>query len=143
VRIALGSDHAGFEAKELLIKALIKDGFTILDQGCFNTDSVDYPDFAKAVGKVVVEKHADGGVLICGTGIGMSIAANKVDGIRAALVTSTEHARLSKEHNNANVICMGARMQTVSEMKNFVDVWTKSKFEAGRHQQRINKIELK
>ena len=140
MRLALGSDHAGFEAKQALSAYLKTAGHVIDDSGCFSTESCDYPDFAFAVGKAVVNQEVDFGILICGTGVGMSITANKIEGIRAALCTSTTHAQLSREHNDANILCMGARLQTKDEMELITKVFLETSFSGGRHARRVEKI---
>jgi len=140
MKIALGADHAGFELKEQLKQHLLSAGVQVDDRGTNSNDSVDYPDFARAVGEGVVAKEADFGILVCGSGIGMSIAANKVPGIRAANVTSAEAARLSREHNDANVLALGARLLDPSIATRIVDVWLATAFAGGRHQRRVEKI---
>ncbi len=140
MKIAIGADHAGFAAKEE-IKTVIKAlGHTVLDQGTSGEASVDYPDFAEKVSRAVVSGEADKGVLICGTGIGMSIAANKVEGIRAALIGDEKTAALSRQHNDANVFCAGARITPVVKMAESLKVWLQTPFEGGRHQNRVSKI---
>jgi len=110
MKIALGADHAGFELKEKVKQHLESNGFEVQDEGTRSTDSVDYPDFARAVGEDVVARRADRGILVCGSGIGMAIAANKVPGIRAANVSSENEAQLSRQHNDANVLAIGSRI---------------------------------
>jgi ribose 5-phosphate isomerase B len=140
MKIAIGADHAGFAAKEE-IKSVIKAlGHQVVDAGTSSDASVDYPDFADKVAQAVVSQEADRGVLICGTGIGMSIAANKVHGIRAALVTDEKTADLSRRHNDANVFCAGARVTPVVKIAESLKVWLQTPFEGGRHQNRVNKI---
>lgn len=140
MKIAIGADHAGFAAKEE-IKSVIKAlGHQVVDAGTSSDASVDYPDFADKVAQSVVTREADRGVLICGTGIGMSIAANKVHGIRAALVTDEKTADLSRRHNDANVFCAGARVTPVVKIAESLKVWLETPFEGGRHQNRVNKI---
>jgi ribose 5-phosphate isomerase B len=141
MKIAIGSDHGGFELKEKVIKFLGENGYEILDLGCNSMDSVDYPKYGRLVGEAVVEKKADKGIVICGTGIGISIAANKVKGVRAALCTNTTMARLTREHNDANVLSMGARMVGDILALEMVDVFLTTEFEGGRHQKRIDQLE--
>lgn len=115
-------------------------GYSVIDKGCFSEESVDYPDFGVAVGKAVVETPGSQGIIICGTGIGISIAANKVKGVRAALCTTPLHANLARQHNDANILAMGARMTSLEDMDKIIDAWFASKFEGGRHQRRVDKI---
>jgi ribose 5-phosphate isomerase B len=140
MKIALGSDHAGFAAKEE-IKTVIKAlGHTVLDQGTQGESSVDYPDFAEKVARAVVSGEADKGVLLCGTGIGMSIAANKVEGIRAAVIGDEKTAALSRQHNDANIFCAGSRITPVVKIAESLKVWLQTPFEGGRHLNRVAKI---
>jgi len=141
MKIALGADHGGFELKEKVKAHLIKNGYEVLDLGTNSCDSVDYPEFGHAVGNVVAEKKAEFGIVICGTGIGISIAANKVAGIRAALCTNTTMARLTREHNNANILAMGGRIIGDVLALEMVDVFLTTEFQGGRHEKRIDKIE--
>ncbi len=141
MKIALGADHGGFELKEKVKTHLIKNGYEVLDLGTNSCDSVDYPEFGHAVGNVVAEKKAEFGIVICGTGIGISIAANKVAGIRAALCTNTTMARLTREHNNANILAMGGRIIGDVLALEMVDVFLTTEFQGGRHEKRIDKIE--
>ncbi len=140
MKIAIGSDHGGFSLKEVIKKYLIEKGYEVKDFGCFSEESVDYPDYAKKVAQAVAKGEYSVGVLMCGTGIGISIAANKVKGIRAALCHDGLTARLAKQHNNANIICIGGRTTGVETAKDIVDNWLNSEFEGGRHLRRINKI---
>jgi RpiB/LacA/LacB family sugar-phosphate isomerase len=140
VRIALGADHAGVAAKEEL-KALVRAlGHVALDEGTTGEASCDYPDFAGKVARAVASGQADRGVLVCGTGIGMSIAANKVPGIRAALVTDEKTAEMSRKHNDANVFCAGARVTPLPTIAESLKVWLETPFEGGRHAGRVEKI---
>ena len=141
MKIVIGNDHAGVEFKNQLKEYIESKGIEVINIGVDTLDSVDYPDIAKSVCKKVLNKEADFGVLICGTGIGISIAANKVEGIRAALVHNEVTARLSKQHNNANVIVFGARVLGIEVAKSSFDAYLESKFEGGRHQNRVDKIE--
>ena len=140
MKIAIGADHAGFTVKEE-IKAVIKAlGHQVVDEGTTSDQSVDYPDYASKVARSVAGGQVDRGVLICGTGIGMSIAANKVEGIRAALVSDEKTAALSRQHNDANIFCAGARMTPLPRIAESLKVWLQTPFEGGRHQNRVNKI---
>ena len=141
MKVVIGNDHAGVEFKNQLKEYIESKGIEVINIGVDTLDSVDYPDIAKSVCKKVLDKEADFGVLICGTGIGISIAANKVEGIRAALVHNEVTARLSKQHNNANVIVFGARVLGIEVAKSSFDAYLESKFEGGRHQNRVDKIE--
>jgi len=138
--IAIGSDHAGFELKSIIISSLSQSGHTVTNCGTNEPESVDYPDFAEKVATIVTANPGTIGVLICGTGIGMSIAANKHHGIRAALVYNEETAALAHQHNNANIICLGARELSPEKASSFVNIFLASAFENGRHQHRIDKI---
>ncbi|BBB33103.1 ribose 5-phosphate isomerase B [Thermotomaculum hydrothermale] len=140
MKIAIGSDHGGFKLKEVIKNYLIDKGYQVDDLGCYSEESVDYPDFAEKVAKAVAGGDFNLGVLMCGTGIGISIAANKVKGIRAALCHDGLTARLAKQHNNANIICMGGRTTGVETAKDIIDNFLSSEFEGGRHLRRINKI---
>jgi ribose 5-phosphate isomerase B len=140
MKIALGADHAGFELKEKVRGYLQKNGYEVQDEGTVSNESVDYPDFAKKVAEDVVEKRAELGILVCGSGIGMSIAANKVPGIRAANVASEYDAQYSREHNDANVLALGARTLDEPKAITIIDKWLKTPFAGGRHQRRVDKI---
>ncbi|WP_297597524.1 ribose 5-phosphate isomerase B [uncultured Cetobacterium sp.] len=142
MKIALGADHGGFALKEIIKSHLEKKGFEILDKGAFSTESVDYPTYAKSVAKSILEKEADFGILICGTGIGISIAANRFKGIRAALCSNTTMAKLTREHNDANILALGARMTGDILALEIVDEFLRTQFEGGRHSTRIEAIEL-
>ena len=139
-RIALGADHAGFRLKETLKEMLHGDGYHCEDMGTTSEEPVDYPEFAAAVGERVALGQCDLGVLVCGTGIGMGIAANKVEGVRAAVAHSLETARLSREHNNANVITMSGRLLADAEAIAMLREFLATKFAGGRHQRRIDEI---
>lgn len=139
-RIAIGSDHAGYEAKELAKRELEALGVAVVDKGAQSLDSVDYPDFGAAVGHAVAGGEADRGVLICGSGIGISMAANKVPGVRAALCWNEETARLAREHNDANILCFGARFIEPELAARMVRVFMETEFAGGRHQQRVDKL---
>ena len=141
MKIAIGNDHAGTSFKEELVTFLVNNGHEVINCGTDTDSSVDYPDFAKAVSNLKKKKKADFGVLICGTGIGISIAANKISGIRAALCTNEICARLAREHNNANIIAFGARVTGVDLAKSCLKAFLSAEFEGGRHSRRVNKIE--
>ena len=140
-RIALGSDHGGYQQKESLRGWLVSRGYSVKDMGPENTASVDYHDYAHAVTKLVKMGEADFGILVCGTGLGMAIAANKMAGIRAVPVTSVEFARLSREHNDANVLCLSGRFTDDAINKNIADAFLTTDFEGDRHARRIAKLE--
>ena len=140
MKIALGSDHAGFELKEQIKRKLESQDITIDDHGTHSADSCDYPDYARAVAEQVAAHQADFGILVCGTGIGMSITANKVDGIRAARVLSESDAELSREHNNANVLTLGARVTSAEEAFRIIEKWLATPAAGGRHGRRVDKI---
>lgn len=139
-KIALGADHAGFEEKEKLKKTLDALGVEYEDVGTFSTDSVDYPDFAEKVGEKIESGEAEQGILVCGSGIGVAIAANKMRGVRAAQAWNEETARLARQHNNANVLTIGARVVPEAEIPNIVRAWFEADFEGGRHEKRVEKI---
>lgn len=138
--IALGSDHGGLEMKEALKAALSSRNMDLKDLGTENGDSVDYPDFAEKVAAAVSRGDAELGVLVCGTGIGMSIVANKFLGVRAALATDEFMARMAKEHNNANILVLGGRVLSIELAIKMVNVWLDTVYEGGRHQLRLDKI---
>jgi ribose 5-phosphate isomerase B len=139
VKVAIGCDHAAFEGKEEL-KKYLESQFEVLDQGTFSADRCDYPDYATQVAKVVVEENIFG-VLLCGSGIGVSMVANRYKSVRAALVRTPEEARLSRQHNDANILCVGTRINSNDEIKAIVDAWFEAKFEDGRHTGRIAKFD--
>lgn len=138
--IALGSDHAGFELKEKIKKYLEEKKVETKDYGCFSDDPVDYPDYAEKVAKAVANGDADRGILVCGTGLGMSMSANKLPGIRAALCWNEKAAEMSRKHNDANVLCLGARLIDHTDALRIVNVWLKTGFDGGRHIKRVKKI---
>jgi len=140
MKIAIGADHAGYKVKEELKVFLKSLGHEVVDVGTTGEESVDYPDFAKKVAESVAAKRADRGVLVCGTGIGMSIAANRVNGVRAAVVTDEFTSEMSRKHNDANVFCAGARILPVVKIAEALKVWLETPFEGGRHQRRIDEI---
>jgi ribose 5-phosphate isomerase B len=139
-RIAIGSDHAGFVVKEMIRKYLESAGYTVRDLGTSSEESVDYPDYGKAVGEQVISKQADLGIAVCGSGIGISIAANKVPGIRAALSHDVNTARLAREHNDANVLALGGRVVSGETAIAMVQTFLSTPYLGGRHQRRIDKI---
>src|SRR5437660_5921207 len=140
MKIAIASDHAGFEEKERLKPLLTELGIEFEDLGPDSTASVDYPDYARKVGDKVASGHVDQGLLVCGSGTGMAIAANKVPGVRAAVAWNEETARLAREHNDANVLTLGARVTPAEELPRIVRAWFDAKFEGGRHERRVEKI---
>ncbi|MBM3331434.1 ribose 5-phosphate isomerase B [candidate division WOR-3 bacterium] len=140
MKVALGADHRGFALKEELKRWLTARGHTVVDCGPDSVDRVDYPDYAFKVAGAVARDRADRGVLICSTGIGMCIAANKVRGVRAALADSVRLARLSREHNDSNVLCLGADVVTGVQARRIVGVWLGAEFAGGRHSLRLDKI---
>jgi ribose 5-phosphate isomerase B len=140
VRIAIGSDHAGYRLKETIKSHLVDSGFAVEDVGADTDASVDYPDFAAAVGGLVVSGACERGILVCGTGIGMAMAANKVGGVRAATAGDLESARLSREHNDANVLALGGRITPPDLALAIVRLFLETPFEGGRHQRRVDKI---
>jgi ribose 5-phosphate isomerase B len=141
MRIAIASDHAGFELKEKLKEYLKELGYEYEDFGTHSEESVDYPDYALKVAEYVAEGKCERGILVCGSGIGMSMAANKVPGIRAALCYDTETARLSREHNDANILTLGARLIDEKTAREIVKVWLTTEFAGERHSRRVKKIE--
>ena len=140
MKIAIGSDHAGFELKQKIATRLRQQGHDVTDEGTIDSTSVDYPDYARKVGHDVADGRTQFGVLVCGSGIGMAIAANKVPGVRAAQSCRVEEAQLSREHNNLNVIAIGARMTAEDDAYQIVDTFLKTSFAGGRHAQRVEKI---
>ncbi len=136
----MGSDHGGFELKQLIVKFLNEIGQDIDDVGCYDTQSVDYPDLAETVCSKVQSGECERGILICGTGIGMSIAANRYRDIRAALCHESYTARMSREHNNANVLCLGGRVLGQEIALDVAATWVKTEFAGGRHQRRLDKL---
>jgi ribose 5-phosphate isomerase B len=141
MRIAIGTDHAGYQLKNDIASALTAEGYDVKDFGAFSTDPSDYPDIAEIVSLAVARGEYDRGILVCGSGIGMSIAANKVPGIRAALCWSAEIARLSREHNDANVLVLAGRFTPFEEALKISDVWLTTEFSGNeRHARRIDKI---
>ncbi len=142
MKVAIGADHGGFDAKEKLITYLKNKGYAVADMGTNSSESVDYPDFAEKVCQEILQQKADFGILICGTGIGISIAANRHVGIRAALLYNDETAALARQHNNANIAVFGGRMMSVDDMEKRLDIFLNTGFEGGRHLRRIEKIDV-
>ena len=138
--IGIGSDHGGYELKEQIKTYLKEKGVELKDFGTFDGGAVDYPDIAEIVCKSVVSSECEFGILFCGTGIGISISANKINGIRAAHVTDSYSAKMSKEHNNANIICLGGRITGYEIAREIVDAYMNAEFAGGRHERRVEKI---
>ncbi len=141
MKIALGCDHAAYELKEAIKSKLESEGHEVTDLGTYSPDPVDYPKYGHAVGRAVASGEAERGIAVCGTGIGISIACNKVPGIRAALCTSVEMAEMSRRHNNANVLCMGARIISRELAFDIIDKWMEAGFDGSWHLRRINELE--
>ena len=140
--IAIGCDHAGFELKQGIKLILEDQGYGVIDKGCFSVDSVDYPDFAHAVATAVLAREVEFGILMCGSGNGINMTANKHKGIRAALCWKSEIAELARKHNDANILVMPARFIEFDEAKSCVEVFLNQEFEGGRHQKRIDKMNI-
>ncbi|HLW52057.1 MAG TPA: ribose 5-phosphate isomerase B [Candidatus Angelobacter sp.] len=140
MKIALGADHAGYELKDKIREHLQQQGFQVQDEGTNSAESVDYPDYALRVAHDLVQQSADRGILVCGSGIGMAMSANKVAGIRAANVSSRYEAQMSREHNDANVLALGARILKEDDALQIVDTWLATAFAGGRHQRRVDKM---
>jgi ribose 5-phosphate isomerase B len=141
MRIAVGADHAGYALKAALVDYLVGQGYDVQDFGTFSEEAVDYPDFAEKVALAVARGEADRGLLVCGTGQGMTITANKVPGVRAALAHDVVSARLARQHNDANVLAMGGRLIAVPLAQEVLATFLATKFEGGRHQRRLEKIQ--
>ena len=141
MKIVIGCDHAGYDMKEKVKQYLVNKNYNVSDVGTSSNQSVDYPSYGHEVGKKVASNNSFKGIVICGSGIGISIAANKIKGIRAALCTSVEHAEMSRKHNNANIVALGSRMTSEKEIFDIIDVWLTTEFEGGRHLDRVNMIE--
>lgn len=140
MKVALGADHGGFELKETIRRHLETQGIEVQDLGTHSKDSVDYPKYGFAVGSAIIKEKADLGIVVCGTGLGISMAANKIPGIRAAVCSETFSARMAREHNNANILALGARVIGVGLALDIVDVFLKTEFTGGRHALRVNLI---
>lgn len=141
MRVAISNDHAGYELKDEIVKILKNSNYEVVDFGTCDSKSVDYPDYGLKVAEAVKNGECEKGIIICGTGIGISVSANKVPGIRAALCTNSLMARLSREHNNANVLALGARIVGLDLALDIVETWLKTEFLGDRHQRRLDKIE--
>lgn len=141
MKLAIAADHGGFELKEKIRAYLEEKGVSILDLGTGSCESVDYPYFGKACGEAVASGKAEAGIVICGTGIGISIAANKVKGIRCAVATNPFMAEMAKKHNNANILALGGRVLGEKEAREIVDAWLSAEFEGGRHQRRVDMLD--
>ena len=142
MKIAIASDHGGFEMKNALVDYFSAKGQPIEDLGTHDSSSVDYPDYAAKMAKHILENKAELGILICGTGVGISIAANRYKGIRAALVYNEEVASLVRRHNNANVLVFGGRTMKIEDVIKYCEIFLNSEFEGGRHQNRLNKLDI-
>ena len=140
MRVALGSDHGGFELKQEIIKYLEEKQIAYKDYGCHSKESCDYPVYGEIVGRAVVSKEVDCGILICGTGLGISLAANKVKGVRAAVCSEPYTAKMSRLHNDCNILAFGARVVGAELAKMIVETWLDTDFEGGRHQRRVDLI---
>jgi len=141
MKVAIGADHAGYEQKEQIKRTLDELGVNYEDMGTYSCDSVDYPDYAKKVGEAVANGDVDQGLLVCGSGTGMAIAANKVPGVRAAAAWNEDIARLARQHNDANVLSLAARFTPPEEIEKILRAWFTARFEGGRHERRVEKIE--
>ena len=139
-KIAIASDHGGFELKESIIAFLLKKGWEVDNLGASSTDSVDYPDYGIKVAKAIIDKKIVRGILICGTGVGMSIVVNRFPGIRGALCSDVYTAKMCREHNDSNILIMGGRVIEVSLAIEILETWLNTEFEGGRHQRRLDKI---
>ena len=139
-KICISSDHAGYEIKEFIKEHLIKSKISIIDLGPFLKKSVDYPDYAKKVSNRVSKRKSDIGILVCGSGTGMAISANKTKGIRAAVGYNIKSTQLSRQHNNANILCLGSRLTKRKDIKKIIKIFLNTKFEGGRHKRRVKKI---
>lgn len=142
MKIALAADHGGFEMKNQIAQYLKNKNFDVFDLGTNSSDSVDYPDFAQKVVLKLLQSEADLGILVCGTGIGISIAANRHKGIRAALLYDDYVAKVAKEHNNANVLCFGGRTMKIEDVLKRIDIFLAAKYEGGRHDRRLCKLDI-
>ena len=142
MKIAIGADHAGMALKNQVVGWLKSQGHQVEDAGTHSIESCDYPDFAAAVARDVASGTTERGILVCSTGVGMSIAANKINGIRAALAMNADEVQLSRQHNNANILTMGAKYTTAEQAQEFIKMFLETPFEAGRHERRVNKITI-
>ncbi len=139
-KICISSDHAGYSLKEYIKTHFIKKEIALIDLGPYNTSSVDYPDYAKKIARRITSKRSEVGILVCGSGTGMAISANKTKGIRAAVCYNAKSTRLSRQHNNANIIALGSRLIKKDEAMKLIKIFLKTKFEGGRHLRRVKKI---
>ena len=142
MKVALAADHGGFEMKNQIAQYLISKNFDVVDLGTNSSDAVDYPDFAQKVVQKLMSHEADLGILVCGTGIGISIAANRHKGIRAALLYDDYVAQVAREHNNANVLCFGGRTMKIEDVLKRIDIFLAAKYEGGRHDRRLCKLDI-
>lgn len=140
MKIGIGSDHGGFLLKEEVKKYLASLDYEVIDYGCNDTNSCDYPDYAKAVSQAICDNKIERGILICTTGIGMSISANRYQGVRASLVMNEDMCALTRKHNNSNILVLAAKYTSIEEAKKYIDIYFNTPFEGGRHERRINKI---
>ena len=141
MKLAIASDHAAYNEKQEIVDYLNNQGLEVIDLGTNSPESVDYPIFGKKVAQSILEGKVDRGIIICGTGIGISIAANRYKNIRATLCSSTIHAEMARKHNNSNILALGGRITPINELKDIVEVWLSTDFEGGRHQKRIDLID--
>ena len=141
MKISIASDHAGYLEKEELIRFLKQKDIEVVNLGTNSGDSVDYPVYGQKAALSILKKESDKGIIICGTGIGISIAANRFKNIRASLCTTKIHAEMTRKHNDSNILALGARMTSLNEMKEIIEVWLNTEFEGGRHQNRLEKID--
>ncbi len=139
-KIAIGADHAGYELKEEISDYLKAKGYEVVDFGTHSNESIDYPDLAFSTAKSVSDKETAEGILVCGTGIGMSMVANRLPGVRAAVCSSVETAKLAKQHNHANLLCLGGRMDRTDSIEDILDSWFNTDIQHGRHDRRVEKI---
>ncbi len=140
IKVAIASDHSGYDLKKVIVDHLVQKGYHVVDLGTDSTESVDYPDYADKLCNHILEKESDYGILICSTGIGMSIAANRYSEIRAALVTNEFMAQRARMHNDSNVLALGAKVSSKEDSINFVDKFLTTNFEGGRHIRRLEKL---
>ncbi len=139
-KVCISSDHAGFEIKEFIKELLINSKISITDLGPFSDKSVDYPDYAKKVSRRILKRKSEIGILVCGSGTGMAISANKSKGIRAAVGFNIKSSQLSRQHNNANILCLGSRLTKKKDISKIISIFLNTKFEGGRHKRRVKKI---
>lgn len=142
MKIAIASDHAGFQYKEALKEFIVALGFEVTDFGPDSEDSIDYPDFAHLIAEKISKNIYEKGLLICGSGIGMAMAANKHINVRAAVLRDSFDAEMSRKHNNSNIACLGARATSLEDCKKLLEIWFNTSFEGGRHEKRVSKIDI-